>query len=157
MSLVSVRTTTADDLEPLADLFDQYRQFYQQAPDRVAARAFIGARLARRESHILLGCDAQGRAAGFCQLYPSFCSVAAAPILVLYDLFVAPQARRSGLARALMGAAQDYATQQGVARMDLTTAHSNRQAQALYESLGWQQDTVFRAYNWTPQTVGSAA
>jgi ribosomal protein S18 acetylase RimI-like enzyme len=32
-------------------------------------------------------------------------------------------------------------------RMDLTTAHTNTAAQALYESLGWTQDTVFRAYS----------
>jgi ribosomal protein S18 acetylase RimI-like enzyme len=32
--------------------------------------------------------------------------------------------------------------------MDLTTAHTNTKAQALYISLGWQLDTVFRAYTW---------
>ena len=150
MHAIAVCPATPNDLEPLAALFDQYRQFYAQAPDRAAARAFIGERMARKESHILLGYDAQGQAAGFCQLYPSFCSVAAAPILVLYDLFVTPGARRLGLAKSLMLAAQNYATAQGVARMDLTTAHTNTQAQALYESLGWQLDTVFRAYAWRP-------
>lgn len=157
MQKTITRLATPDDLDALADLFDQYRQFYDQAPNLPAARTFIAARMARGESVIWVGLDASSQIAGFCQVYPSFCSVAAAPILVLYDLFVAPRARRSGLARVLMCAAQDYATAQGVARMDLTTAHTNHKAQALYESLGWQLDTVFRAYNWTPPNPTCAA
>ncbi|MEN9435906.1 MAG: hypothetical protein RIR09_561 [Pseudomonadota bacterium] len=147
MSL-AVRLATPDDLAPLAALFDQYRQFYEQAADLDRARTFVAERMARGESIIFVAADTQGTLLGFCQLYPSFCSVAAAPILVLYDLFVAPGARRLGLAKALMQAAQDYATAQAVARMDLTTAHTNTKAQALYISLGWQLDTVFRAYTW---------
>ena len=148
----ATRLATPDDLAPLATLFDQYRQFYEQPADLARARSFVAERMARSESVILVATDQQGALAGFCQLYPSFCSVAAAPILVLYDLFVAPNARRLGLAKALIQAAQGYATAQGVARMDLTTAHTNTKAQALYESLGWQLDTVFRAYTWTPQS-----
>lgn len=147
MSL-AVRLATPDDLAPLAALFDQYRQFYEQAADLDRARTFVAERMARGESIIFVAADTQDTLLGFCQLYPSFCSVAAAPILVLYDLFVAPGARRLGLAKALMQAAQDYATAQAVARMDLTTAHTNTKAQALYISLGWQLDTVFRAYTW---------
>ena len=147
MSL-AVRLATPDDLAPLAALFDQYRQFYEQAADLDRARTFVAERMARGESIIFVAADTQDTLLGFCQLYPSFCSVAAAPILVLYDLFVAPGARRLGLAKALIQAAQGYATAQGVARMDLTTAHTNTKAQALYISLGWQLDTVFRAYTW---------
>ena len=40
-----------------------------------------------------------------------------------------------------------YATHNGLARLDLTTAKSNVKAQALYASLGWQQDEVFYAYS----------
>lgn len=35
----------------------------------------------------------------------------------------------------------------GYARMDLTTARTNLPAQALYESLGWEQDPAFLTYN----------
>jgi GNAT superfamily N-acetyltransferase len=80
-------------------------------------------------------------------LYPTFCSVEAAPIYTLYDLFVSPQARRTGAARALLRAADAYAAQTGRVRMDLTTARTNSSAQALYESEGWVQDAVFLTYN----------
>ena len=84
---------------------------------------------------------------GFCQLYPSFCSVEAKPIYVLYDLFVAPTTRKTGAGRALMLAAEARARADGKARTDLTTAKTNLRAQALYESLGWVRDEVFYAYN----------
>ena len=84
---------------------------------------------------------------GFCQIYPSFCSVIAAKIGVLYDLYVNESARKTGAGRALMLAAHEYAANNGMARLDLTTAKDNLKAQALYESLGWVRDEVFYTYN----------
>lgn len=142
-----VRLATLADLDRVAALFDAYRQFYEQAPDRAAATAFIRARMEAGESVILLAEDAGGTPLGFCQLYPTFCSVEAAPIFVLYDLYVTPAARRSGAGRALLLAAEAQARADGRVRMDLTTAHTNLVAQRLYESLGWARDEVFRTYN----------
>jgi ribosomal protein S18 acetylase RimI-like enzyme len=146
MNAVHIRLATPADVDAIAPLFDAYRQFYEQAPDRAGARAFIAQRLEREESVVLLALDASGAAIGFCQLYPAFCSVEAAPIYTLYDLFVEPGARKTGAGRSLMIAAEATARADGKARMDLTTAHTNTAAQSLYESLGWVQDTVFRAY-----------
>ncbi len=150
MEGVTVRQARLADLDNIAPLFDAYRQFYEQPADLALATAFIAERMRAGESTVLLAEDATGQAVGFCQLYPSFCSVAAAPIHVLYDLFVAKTARSSGTGRALMQAAQDFAEAAGSARMDLTTARTNSRAQALYESCGWQRDEVFLTYNWTP-------
>ena len=96
MQGVTVRQARMADLDNIAPLFDAYRQFYQQPADLALATAFIGERMREGESTVLLAEDANGQAVGFCQLYPSFCSVAAAPIHVLYDLFVAKEARSSG-------------------------------------------------------------
>ncbi len=73
--------------------------------------------------------------------------MAAAFIYVLYDLFVAPDARKSGAGRALLQAAEQFAASQGVVRMDLTTAKTNLAAQSVYEALGWVRDEVFFAYS----------
>lgn len=143
----TIREARQGDLAAVASLFDQYRQFYEQAPDAALALQFITARFARQESVLLVAQDDAGALVGFCQLYPSFCSVEAKPIYVLYDLFVAPAARQSGAGRALMLAAEARARADGKARMDLTTAKTNHTAQALYESLGWVRDEVFYAYN----------
>lgn len=141
-----IRKAKESDLEAVAALFDAYRQFYEQPADRERARAFIGARMRNSESTIFVAEAAGGEFAGFCQLYPTFCSVAAAPIFVLYDLFVDPDWRRHGVGRALMEAAARHGAEQGVSHMDLSTARDNRRAQALYESLGWQRDEVFYTY-----------
>lgn len=142
-----VRDATPADLSAVAELFDRYRQFYDQTPDRMLAREFIGQRMAKRESVILVADGVGEGLLGFCQLYPSFCSVEAAPIYVLYDLFVAPAARGRGIGRQLLQTAHARAQADGKVLMDLTTAHSNTTAQALYESLGWVRDEVFRTYN----------
>jgi ribosomal protein S18 acetylase RimI-like enzyme len=148
---IFTRLATRADLASIAPLFNAYRQFYEQADDLALATAFIQERLANAESVIILALDdAQNdtqKAVGFCQLYPSFCSVEAAPIYTLYDLFVLPQTRRTGAARALLRAAHAQAAQTGRVRMDLTTARTNPSAQALYESEGWVLDAVFLTYN----------
>lgn len=144
-----VRDAVADDLPALARLFDAYRQFYRQPADLAAATTFLNERMARGESIVLVARhgDDERALTGFCQLYPSFCSVAARPILVLYDLFVEPTARRCGAGRALLLAAHARASALGVHRMDLTTARDNPSAQSLYESLGWLRDRVFLSYS----------
>jgi ribosomal protein S18 acetylase RimI-like enzyme len=144
---VFTRLATLADLASIAPLFNAYRQFYEQADDLAVASAFIQERLAKAESVIILALDDAQTVIGFCQLYPTFCSVEAAPIYTLYDLFVLPQARRTGAATALLQAADAYAAQTGRVRMDLTTARTNSSAQALYESEGWVQDAVFLTYN----------
>ena len=146
MNSTAIHTAIPEDAALIAPLFDAYRQFYEQPADADAALAFITARLERGESVILLARRPDGSARGFCQLYPSFCSVLAAPIYVLYDLFVVPDARRLGVGRALLLAAEAHARATGHARMDLTTARNNLRAQALYESLGWVRDEVFLTY-----------
>ena len=142
-----IRAANLQDLKALASLFDAYRQFYEQAPNQTLAHAFIEARLRNQESILLVAENSTHRLIGFCQIYPSFCSVAAAKIGVLYDLFVSESARKTGAGRALMLAAQEYAAQNGMARLDLTTAKDNHTAQALYESLDWVRDEVFYTYS----------
>ena len=147
MSTATTRKASIDDLLPLAMLFDTYRQFYQQTPDLALAKAFIAARLNKQDSMIFVAENSENKLIGFCQIYPSFCSVIAAKIGVLYDLYVDESARKTGAGRALMLAAHEYAANNGLARLDLTTAKNNHTAQALYESLGWVRDEVFYAYS----------
>lgn len=146
MSII-IRKAAIEDASSIAELFDLYRQFYEQPADLLLAQTFIEERLARNESVILVAEAAESGLLGFCQLYPTFCSVAAQPIYVLYDLFVQPVARKSGVGRLLLLAAEQLAKAEGKARLDLTTARTNTRAQRLYESLGWLRDDVFFAYN----------
>jgi len=144
---VRVRQAGPGDVDRVAPLFDAYRQFYAQAPDLPLARRYLAERLGRAESVLFLAEDAtSGEPLGFTQLYPTFCSVAARPIWVLYDLFTTARARRRGVGRLLMDRARDHAAASGAHRIVLSTAHTNTDAQALYESLGYRLDTTFRVY-----------
>ena len=143
----AIRYALETDVAAVGQLFDGYRQFYEQPADLARATAYIQARLTNEESTILVAETADGQLAGFCQLYATFCSVAAAPILVLYDLFVNPEYRQQGIGKALMLAADEHAKKAGVVRMELATAVDNYPAQALYESLGWQRDQDFYHYS----------
>jgi len=147
MGEITVRLARAADLSRVARLFDLYRQFYRQPPDLPLAEAFISARLANDDSVILVASVAAQAPVGFAQLYPTLCSVSAAPIHVLYDVFVEPSSRRRGVGRALMEAARVHAAGAGAVRLELATARSNASAQALYESLGWVRDRDFYRYS----------
>lgn len=144
---MNIRKYRSGDLEGVARLFNNYRIFYGQNPDIGLAVRFISDRIENSESVIFVADAGNGTLVGLCQLYPTFCSVAAVPIYILYDLFVAPNARRAGVAKQLLLAAIGQAKTEGKARVDLTTAKQNFGAQALYESLGWKRDEIFYTYN----------
>jgi GNAT superfamily N-acetyltransferase len=143
---VTIHQATIHDLDTLVPLFDGYRQFYRQASDDPGVRRFLAERFAHHESIILLACNEQGSGLGFIQLYPLFSSVRMARIYVLNDLFVSADARRQGVARAMMNAAADHARALGAASLLLTTEWNNQPAQTLYESLGWKRDQEFCEY-----------
>ncbi len=143
-SLRIVRAT-AKDGDRVASLFDAYRQFYKQKSDLAAARSFIDDRLKREESVVFLAL-AGGAAVGFVQLYPCFSSTAMKRMWILNDLFVAPEARRGGAARALMERARQWAVESKADSLWLETAVDNHPAQRLYESLGWKRDNDYYRY-----------
>ena len=147
MTAFKSRKANIEDVKKIAPLFDAYRQFYEQEPNLEFATQFIGARLMNDESIIFITENEAGNTIGFCQIYPSFCSVIAAPIYTLSDLFVSPEMRKSGIGRLLLEQARLHAKENNVPRMDLTTAKANLTAQSLYESLGWVRDDIFYAYN----------
>lgn len=136
----------SSSLEELAVLFDQYRQFYKKPADLAGCRKFLAERLENGESVVFAARTDGGPITGFTQLYCSFCSVEMGELIYLYDLFVAPEARRQGVARALMDAARQYGLDRGADRLQLETAVDNSRAQSLYESLGWKRDNEFYTY-----------
>ena len=139
------RRATLSDLPSLVPLFDAYRQFYRQPPDLLRAEAFLRERLTRGDSVIFLA-DEPGAGLGFTQLYPIFSSVRTAPAWVLNDLYVAPAARGTGVAEALMQRARRHAEETGACYLELMTARDNSVAQRLYERLGWQRDEDYYHY-----------
>ena len=137
---MEIRTATTADVETLVPLFDGYRVFYREDSDLDGARAFLSARLERRDSEIFVALDEGGAGLGFVQLFPSFSSVSMKDLWILNDLFVAHEARGKGVARALMDRARRLAVESGAKGLILETESDNVPAKRLYEDLGWTID-----------------
>lgn len=146
MSNIEVRQAVLADLDDLAVLFDDYRQFYECQSDLQAAKAFLEARISHGESSLFIAHDGASPV-GFAQLYPCFSSVSMARTFILNDLYVRPQARRKGVARRLLVAAEQFGAALGAARLTLTTAITNEAAQALYVAAGWKRDEKFHVFH----------
>ncbi|PHR84878.1 MAG: GNAT family N-acetyltransferase [Colwellia sp.] len=135
-----------NNLDSVTELFDLYRQFYKQESDVDAARSFIKQRLELNDSTILLALSAENLPIGFTQLYPAFSSVAMKPMLYLNDLFVHTTERKSGIGKALLDAAYDFAIESGVGNLKLATAVDNFAAKSLYENNSYIKVTAFDHY-----------
>ncbi len=146
MTNIKVRQASLADIDGLAALFDEYRQFYGRASDVPAARAFLLARCDHGESTIFVAGD-HTAPVGFVQLYPSFSSVSMARTFVLNDLYVRPNVRRQGVAKKLLAAAEDFGRVLGAVRITLSTAITNETAQALYLETGWTRDEQFQVFH----------
>ena len=133
-------------LDELARLFNLYRIFYEEDDDLEKASKYISARFNDGDSMIFVA-ENGDELSGFVQLYPSYCSVSAVPILILYDLFVDRSKRSKGIGRLLMNAARDFARENGYKRLELSTAKDNYIGQSLYESLGYEVDQEFLHYS----------
>lgn len=156
MNVVTVHPATLDDLDDLLPLFLGYLDFYGITPPREAAAAFLGERMRRGQSRVFIA-RRHGTAIGFAQVYPGFSSLSLAPIHLLNDLYVHPDARGQGVARALLDAVHADARQLGACEVTLQTAHDNLPAQALYRALGYQRDTTFWTYSLDLATRGPHA
>jgi ribosomal protein S18 acetylase RimI-like enzyme len=157
-----IRRAELSDVKEVAQLFNEYRMFYNQLTDLNGASEYIRERMERNESVILIAeselvAEEEDESSltdkpfssgfgGFVQLYPSFSSVSMKPIWVLNDLYVHADHRQRGIARKLLQAARLRGNESGAVRIVLSTAISNKKAQALYESEGYTMDTKFLYY-----------
>jgi ribosomal protein S18 acetylase RimI-like enzyme len=149
---VSVRQAVLADLDELAVLFDQYRQFQRQPSDVPAAAAFLRERFDHGESVLFIAQagDTAAQPLGFAQLYPTFSSVSMKRVFILNDLYVAAAGRRLGVATKLLAALEEHARALGAARISLNVEQVNTTAQALYDARGWQRDQQFYMYHCFP-------
>lgn len=143
MKICKVTQQTIGEVVPL---FNAYREFYGQSSDLQQAEQFIQERVMGAESIIFLA-YLEEEPVGFAQLFPVFSSVAMKRAFLLNDLFVAKQARKQGVAQALMEQCYAYCQQEDARYMMLETARDNVQAQKLYEKMGMTIDETVYYYS----------
>ncbi len=143
---MEIRRAGINDLENLLPLVWGYRRFYKQESDPARERAFMEEHL-RDGSGVVFVAEENGEPIAFMQLFSTFSTVHLGRALILEDLFVAPQARRSGAATQLLNAAIAYARESKATGMFLETAIDNHTAQSVYERAGWTREGHFYKYN----------
>lgn len=143
----TIRKATRNDIEAVAELFDQYRVWYGKSSDLPAAKAFLAERLQQNES-VMLVADDHGTLAGFAQLYPLFSSMRMQRQWLLNDLFVKEEYRGRGISKALLTQAKELCRQTGACGFTLETAKSNDIGNKLYPAVGMELNTEFNVYDW---------
>jgi GNAT superfamily N-acetyltransferase len=135
---LQIKRADVDDVATIAPLFDSYRIFYKQKSDMQAAEKFLYDRLRLQES-IVFFAELNGKAVGFCQLFPIFSSVSIKRTWLLNDLFVVSEARGNGVATALLQTAKGFGFDTHAKWLLLQTGADNKTAQSVYEKNGWQK------------------
>ena len=64
----------------------------------------------------------------------------------IINVAVHPDARRRGVGRSLMQAAQAYAKERGIVFLSLEVRESNIAARSLYSSLGWEEQGIRKGF-----------
>ena len=133
MAELSITTLEAGDRREWERLFRGYLDFYEmRLTDAAIARTWEA--LARDEVIHALGARLDGRLVGIAH-FLEHASTTAADVCYLQDLFTAPQARRQGVARALINAVCDAARARGAGRVYWVTHESNETARRLYDEV----------------------
>lgn len=141
-----VRRATLEDLNQLAVLFDEYRQFYGASSNLKQSYNFLKQRFENKESVIFIHVK-DDAFTGFVLLYLGFSSVACSNYYILDDVYVTPVYRRQGSARQLIDTAILFARHESALRISLETQKTNIESQRLYESMGFIQDDAFLTYH----------
>jgi GNAT superfamily N-acetyltransferase len=133
---VSIRTATSDDVHELARLNAIFNGVHE-APEQMAARLADPHRV---ETPIIA--EMGGRLVGFAGLRLVPCVFYAAPHAELTELFVEEGYRRRGIGRGLVAYAERLAHAGGAKEMLVLTGLTNREGQALYRAMGYEEDDL---------------
>lgn len=117
----------------IAPLFDQFRLLNHQQSNLQTAEQYLTARLMKQESIIFAAVTTEKKYLGYVQLYPTYSSMTAGRILIMRDMFVVNEARRQGIASALLKHAAEYAKDIHAQRIVVVAEKDNVAAQHLCE------------------------
>jgi GNAT superfamily N-acetyltransferase len=135
---MTIELVAEEDLPDLLPLMRGYSDFYKVEPSDEALLAMSRALIAdpQLEGLQLIARDADRRAIGFATIFWTWSTSSAARIGTMNDLYVAPEARGTGAADALIRACVDRCRARGAIRLEWQTALDNHRAQAVYERVG---------------------
>lgn len=139
-----LRVTSCDTDETLAvaaGLFNHYRHHYGESDGDARARGWLGEMVRTRQLMVyaaFMASEPDDAPVGLVTAHEVPASLALGRFWQVRDLFVRPDARRRGVAAALVVAVRDAALTAGATRLSLVTEPDNTAALGLYRRLGFR-------------------
>lgn len=99
--------------------------------------------LASKDNAIFVAERVDGGVVGYAIVGKTTSMLGPEPFGFVYDLWVAPEARRQGVARRLVAHASDWCRAQGCRRLKLEVAATNAAARAFYAANGFVEERLF--------------
>lgn len=136
MKLV-VRPATRADLPLIADLIRALAEYEKLAHEVRFDEAVLGEKLfgARPYAEVVIG-EVDGVGQGFALFFHNFSTFEGKPGIYLEDLFVRPEARGSGLGKALLSHLAALAVERDCARLEWSVLDWNEPSIGFYKALG---------------------
>jgi GNAT superfamily N-acetyltransferase len=158
---LSIRSATPDDLPLIADLIRALADYEKLADAVRFDEAVLGAKLfgPRPYAEVIIG-EVDGAAQGFALFFHNFSTFEGKPGIYLEDLFVRPEARGSGLGKALLARLAALAVERDCARLEWSVLDWNAPAIGFYQKLGarlMDEWTVMRVDGAALQRLGTDA
>jgi GNAT superfamily N-acetyltransferase len=134
---LSIRPAARADLPLIAQFIRDLAEYEKLAHEVRFDEAVLGQRLfgARPYAEVLIG-EIDGAPQGFALFFHNFSTFEGKPGVYLEDLFVRPDARGSGLGKALLKGLAAIALERDCARLEWWVLDWNEPAIAFYKSLG---------------------
>lgn len=134
---ISIRPATAADLPLIAQLIRDLAEYERLAhevrfDDEVLRTKLFGP---RPYAEVVIG-EIDGKAQGFALFFHNFSTFEGRPGIYLEDLFVRPEARGSGLGKALLSHLAALAVERDCARLEWSVLDWNEPAIGFYKKLG---------------------
>jgi GNAT superfamily N-acetyltransferase len=134
---ISIRPAAPADLPLIAQLIRDLAEYEKLASEVRFDPAVLGEKLfgPRPYAEVVIG-ELDGQAQGFALFFHNFSTFEGRPGIYLEDLFVRPEARGSGLGKALLAHLAALAVERDCARLEWSVLDWNSPAIGFYQKLG---------------------
>jgi len=140
--LFMIEVVSSENIKEILPLIRSYQAFYNVADINDSNNhEFFSQFGSDSDTGCLFGYRVGQKMVAFATVYFSFSSTIAAKVAVMNDLYIDPDYRRQGIAKALILHCEQYGRSKGAARLQWVTAADNLPAQSLYLSLGAKQSS----------------
>lgn len=158
---LAIRPATPADLPLIAQLIRDLADYEKLAHEVRFDEAVMGEKLfgARPYAEVVIG-ELDGAPQGFALFFHNFSTFEGKPGIYLEDLFVRPDARGSGLGKALLAHLAGLAIERDCARLEWSVLDWNEPAIGFYKKLGarlMDEWTVMRMDGGSLAQLGAAA